>query len=802
MNKIIFVLSLLLVFSSSCSKTEKTVKNNQLKLWYETPAKKWTDAFPLGNGRLAAMCFGGTDTERFQLNEESLWAGCPSNPYADNFREKLTKLQNLVLAGEFEKANDFGIKNMTAGPTSFRSYEPLADLLIQFANKDSISDYKRELDLSTGICKVSYKVGDSEILRESFISAVDDVLCVRLVSTGKEKINCRIAMSRQKDARFTTLPGGKLNMDGQIIDIEAPDAYDDNAGGSGKGGKHMRFASRLQSKVSGGTVQTDNDGLVVENAKEVMVVFTAATDYNLSKLNFDSSIDPGQKAGNILAKIKNKSWKQLKDAHTQDHSLMFNRVSLDLGTTPNDTLPTDQRLLAFKNGTSDPGLAVQLFQFGRYLLMNSSREPAILPANLQGKWSERLWAPWEADYHLNVNLQMNYWPADVTNLTETVNPLLNWFEQITEVSKSLAKEMFDANGWFSFHASNPFGRVTPSASTFPSQFNNGVLDPLPGAWMVMNLWDHYEFTQDREFLRNKLYPLLSGASEFILDVLVKDSDGKLHFVPSTSPENQYLDTATGKMMRITSTSTYHLSIIKAVFKATTEAAAILGKSDKVCKRITEAEKLLPDFLIDKNGRISEWREERQEKEPGHRHLSHLLGVFPFALITPETPELFDAAKHSLAWREQNGHGGMGWAHAHALLMHARFLDREKAYESLHALLSKGNKSSLMNTIGPFQIDGNFGATAGIAEMLVQSHLKDENGNFILQLLPALPAEWQSGSVAGLCARGGFVVDIKWMDGKVTAASIFSEKGGSCKVRIRNNKIDLTLIGGEKWEYKL
>lgn len=802
MNKIIFVLSLILVFFSACSNTKKEVDNIQLKLWYETPAKKWTDAFPIGNGRLGAMCFGKPETERFQLNEESLWAGCQDNPYADDFREKLTKLQHLILAGEFEKANDFGLANMTAGPTSFRSYEPLADLLIQFENSDSISDYRRELDLSTGICKVTYKVGNSEIIRESFISAVGDALCIRFFSKGENKITCKIEMTRQKDAVFTALPGGKLNMDGQVFDIEAPDAYDDNAGGSGKGGKHMRFASRLQSKVLGGTIQPNSNQLVIENADEVVLVFTAVTDYNLSKLNFDSSINPGVKAETILAKIQDKSWQQLKDAHTQEHSSMFNRVSLDLGTSPNDTLPTDKRLLALKNGANDPGLAVQLFQFGRYLLMNSSRTPSILPANLQGIWSERMWAPWEADYHLNVNLQMNYWPADVTNLTETVNPLVNWFAQITEVSKPLAKEMFDANGWFSFHASNPFGRVTPSASTFNSQFNNGVLDPLPGAWMLMNLWDHYEFTQDKDFLRNKLYPLLSGASEFILDVLVKDSVGKLHFVPSSSPENQYLDTSTGKMMRITSTSTYHLSIILAVFEATTEAASILGEKDEVCNRITEAEKLLPDFLIDKNGRITEWREERIEKEPGHRHLSHLLGVHPFSLITPEKPELFAAAKNTLAWREQNGHGGMGWAHAHAQLMHARFLDGEKAVNSLHTLLTQGKKTSLMNTIGPFQIDGNFGATAGIAEMLIQSHLKDEKGNFILQLLPALPAEWQSGNVKGLKARGGFIVDMEWKDGKITTATIFSEKGGSCKVQIQQSIIDLTLKEGEEWEYKL
>ncbi len=798
LNSIVFFL-LATLFLLSCNKSQKPIGNSNLKLWYETPAQKWTDAFPLGNGHLAAMCFGGTDLERFQLNEESLWAGCQTNPFADNYRENLTKLQMMVLAGEFEKANDFGIANMTASPTSFRSYEPLADLLIQFKDTESVSNYKRELDLSTGICRVSYKVGDSEMVREAFISAVDDLLCIRLSAKGSGKINCNLAMTRQKDASITALPNGKLNMNGQIVDIEAPEGYDDNAGGSGPGGKHMRFASRLQSKISGGTIQPDSNRLVIENAEEVVLLFSAATDYNLSLLNFDPSIDPGMKAEKILKKVQNHSWNQLKEAHLSDHSSIFNRVSLDLGPSPNDTLPTDQRLAALKKGDKDPGLAVQLFQFGRYLLMNSSRTPAILPANLQGKWSEKLWAPWEADYHLNVNLQMNYWPADATNLTETIDPLINWFEQITEVSKPLAKEMYGAGGWFSFHASNPFGRVTPSASSLSSQFNNGVLDPLPGAWMVMNLWDHYEFSQDKQFLKQRLYPLLSGASEFILDVLVPDSNGQLHFVPSTSPENQYLDPATGKMMRITSTSTYHLSIIKALFKATSEAAAILNTNDEIVQRIAAAQQALPDFLIDNHGRITEWREERVEKEPGHRHLSHLLGVFPFSLITPDKPELFEAARQTLAWREQNGHGGMGWAHAHALLMHARFLEGQKAFKSLNTLLTQGKKSNLMNTIGPFQIDGNLGATAGIAEMLIQSHLKDENGHFIIQLLPALPANWPKGSFRGLCTRGGFEVDLRWDKGQIKTAVISSKKGGSCKVRFQDKTIDVSLTAGERKE---
>jgi len=794
-TKIEYVLLLLLPFFL-CGQQEIEL-NKETTLWYESPAKQWTDAFPLGNGKLGAMCYGGANEEHFQLNEETLWAGCPSNPYPEDYHGKLKTIQKMLLEGENEKANTFGLENMTAAPTSFRSYEPLADLRITFQGQDSITDYKRELDFSKGIYRVTYKTGDSERIRESFVSAVDNALCIRFVSSGKDKINCTIGLKRQKDAQVTAMSDGSLRLDGQIVDMEAPEGYDDNAGGSGEGGKHMRFAARLQSKIIGGSVKADGNTLKIKDANEVILKFTAATDYNLALLNFDASIDPGKKADQTLQKVVNTSWDVLKRSHLEEHGEMFDRASLYLGDSPNSSLPTDERLIAYKDGANDPGLEVQLFQFGRYLLMGSSRANTILPANLQGIWSERMWAPWEADFHLNINLQMNYWPADVTNLSETMHPLINWFEKIVETSKPLAKTIYNSDGWFSHHATNPFGRVTASASTPSSQFNNGVLDPLPGAWMVMSLWDHYEFTQDRIFLKEKLYPMLSGASAFILDVMVADSEGMLHFMPSSSPENQYRDVASGEMLRITSNSTYHLSIIKAVFKATLEAASILNTKNSLTEKIVNAQKALPDLPIAQNGRLMEWATEREEKEPGHRHLSHLLGAHPFSLITEETPEYFEAVRKSLAWREENGHGGMGWAYAHAQLMHARLLDGEKAYGRLKTLLSNGRTYSLLNTIGPFQIDGNLGGTAGVAEMLLQSHLKDEKGNFILHLLPAIPSEWSSGSLTGFKARGNFEVDMAWENNIILSATIYSKNGGACKVRFQDKILDVTLGQGEE-----
>ena len=784
-------------FFMACDKPSS--EDTNLKLWYDAPAQAWAHALPIGNGRLAAMNYGGISTERFQLNEESLWAGSQTNPYAEDFRENLTRIQDMVLAGKYAEAHDFGVDNLTARPTSFRSYEPLADLLIDFDGQGEVTDYKRELDLSTGISKVSYRSGNTRVEREAFISAVDDVLGIRLSFSGSEKINATIGLERFEGAEVTTHPGGALHLDGQVIDIEDPDGYDDNPGGSGPGGKHMRFAGRLLAKVDEGTLKAEKNRLVVENAGEVIILFTAATDYNLSMLNFDRTIDPGAQADKILENARSKTWKQFKASHIKEHSDMFNRVSLDLGPSPNDTLPTDRRIEAFKNGSEDQGLVVQLFQFGRYLLMGSSRSPAILPANLQGKWNEMEWAPWEADYHLNVNLQMNYWPSDVTNLSETNEPLIDWFEQIAANSRPYASEMYHAGGWFSCHATNPFGRVTPSASTPLSQFINGVLDPLAGAWMVMNLWDHYEYSQDKTLLKERIFPMLRGSSEFILDMLIPGNDGILNFVPSTSPEMGYIDPETGRIVRITATSTYHLSVIQAVFEATLEASDILDSDDPISDRIQKAQESLPAFPVNSDGRLMEWRQDFEEGDPGHRHLSHLLGIHPFWLINPDDPELFKAARKSLDWRKENGQGeGGGWSGAHASIMFAWFCDGDSALDGLETILHSF-EGTLLNARRIFQIDANFGATSAVAEMLIQSHRKDNQGNFIIHLLPAIPEKWTSGTVIGLRTRGGFEVDIEWEEEVLLSATVSSPSGGACKIRYRDKTMDLSLEPGEKQE---
>lgn len=802
MNRKILFLSLYLmaIGYSACTPAVQESANPALTLWYTSPAQQWANALPLGNGRLAAMVYGGIDTAHFTINEESLWAGSQANPIADNFNDHLKVYQQMILQGDLAGAHDFGLDKLTSKPTSFRSFEPFGDLFIDFPDQGEVTAYQRQLDMSTGLSTVRYTSGGREMVRQSFISAVDNALCIRISTSGDEKINCAIRYERFKDAQVTATDRGEINIVGQIIDVEAPDGYDDNSGGSGAGGKHMRFAGQMVAKTPNGVISSQNDKLLVRDADEVVIIFSAATDYNLSLMNFDRSLDPVGITENIVSAASKKNWKKLLAAHLKEHTELFNRVQLTLGTAEPADLPTDARIAALKQGATDNELMAQLFQFGRYLLMSSSRAPGKLPANLQGIWSEREWAPWEADYHLNVNLQMNYWPADVGHLSETLDPLMGWFEELTKYGEPVAKEMFNARGWCSGHATNPFGRVTPSASSPASQFNNGVLDMLAGAWMVMNLWDHYEYTQNKEWLK-RLYPLLTGASEFIIDALVPDSQGTLHFIPSGSPENAFADPATGKTVRGSATTTYHLSVIKAVFAATLEASKILHADDPVCAEIQRTEKLLPPFKIDYTGRLMEWSEDFEELIPTHRHFSHLLGVHPFGMINQEdTPDLFAAAQKSLAVRLAGRKSSTGWSGAQAALLSAWFADSNGAYNGLRHFLEVKRNKTFMHINNIFQIDANFGMTAAIAEMLIQSHKTDQEENVIIELLPAIPSDWGSGSVTGLCARGGFVIDMEWAEGKITSAQITSKTGGDCKVRIHDQLIAVSLKEGEQWAW--
>jgi len=428
-------------------------------------------------------------------------------------------------------------------------------------------------------------------------------------------------------------------------------------------------------------------------------------------------------------------------------------------------------------------------------LLSSSRAPGRLPANLQGIWSDRKWAPWEADYHLNINIQMNYWPAPVANLQETVDSLTGWFTRQAKRGEIGAKRLYDADGWVSFHCSNPFGRVTPSGSNTGSQFSNGSLDPLAGAWLATQLFDVWQFSPDRKQLK-AIYPILAGSSEFILDILVKCPDGKLRIVPSTSPENSYIDPKTGEQFRITQGSTYHMSIVRSIFDSTDRAAKILDIDNDLRKRIAEATAKLPPIQIGADGRILEWAKPYKEAHPGHRHVSHLIGLHPFDLITRDTPELFAAARKTIDARLANGGAGTGWSRAWTINFFARLGDGDEAEKHCREHLRRSTLPNLFDYHPPFQVDGNFGVAAGVCEMLIQSHVRNESDNFIIDMLPALPKAWQNGSVKGLKTRGGFTVDMKWSSGKLESAIIKSSNGKDCIVRYRGKTQNIKIRKGK------
>ena len=550
----------------------------------------------------------------------------------------------------------------------------------------------------------------------------------------------------------------------------------------------MKFAGELRLTATNGLVEAGDGVLEVKGAEEVILRLTSATDYNINLLDVDRSINPATLCKTILDKSANKPFDEIRKRHIEEHSGMFNRVSLSLGADTLSAIPTDERLAAVKNGGTDNGLITLYFQYGRYLLMGSSRAPAILPANLQGIWNKDMNAAWNSDFHTNINLQMNYWPAEVGNLTETTEALTSFMEKLVVPGTVTAREMYGTGGWTFHHLTDPFGRTGVADGVWG-------ITPLNGPWMTFPLYEHFLFTQDTSYLKERAYPMMKGAAEFVLGFLVESPEGYLVTNPSHSPENNFRDSKTGDVSALTYAATIDIEIVNALFDYCTEAAGILGVDKEFSEKLKEAQKRLPPVKVNSKGVIQEWIYDYDEPEPGHRHMSHLLGLYPLSQFTPEKPELFRAAEATIERRLSFGGGQTGWSKAWMISFFARLQKGDKAYENVMDLLKKCTLPNLFDTHPPFQIDGNFGGAAGIAEMLLQSH------NGVIRLLPALPSAWSSGEVKGLRARGGFEIDMKWSNGKLETAKISSEKGGKGEINYNGNSQMIKLAPGESIELK-
>ncbi len=761
--------------------------NPSLVLWYDQPAYDWTEALPVGNGRLGAMVYGGIEKEKIQFNEETLWSGQPHDYAHEGAYEVLDELRRLLWNGKQKQAHKLGNEKFMSQPFGQLSYQPFGNILLEFPGHDDASGYMRKLDLENAVASLIYKSEGITYKREIIASSPDQAIIIRLESSKKGALSFSIGMNSLHKEYDVQIAENVIIIKGKANN------YPEELGRDGKPYPKSKliFEARIKVISDGAEIVKQNEKITVEKATNVTLQLVAATSF----VNYnDISGNPSSRCDEYLDHLNGKTYKELKNSHIEDYQRLFKRVSLNLGHSEISYRNTKDRLRTFEQD-EDVSLVALLFQYGRYLLIASSRE-GTQPANLQGIWNDRLAPPWDSKYTININTEMNYWPAEITNLSELSDPLIRMVEDLSITGQKVAKDHYNLNGWVAHHNTDIWRGAAPI-----NDANHGIW-VSGGAWLCQQVWWHYQFTADEEYLKNRAYPVMKEASRFFIEYLVPDPDHPEWLVsgPSNSPEIGGLVMA----------PTMDHQIIRNLFANTIEAGEILETDKEFVEILKEKRSKIAPNLIGQYGQLQEWLVDKDDPENKHRHVSHLWGLHPGNEIHPlTTPELAEACKVTLS---QRGDGGTGWSRAWKINFWARLLDGDHSFLLLKNLMvpSRTNETNMQDMGGlytnlfdahpPFQIDGNFGATSGITEMLLQSHLRDTNGDYFLDILPALPSAFPEGDVAGIKGRGGFELTITWKESELVSVEVLSLNGNNLNLRYKNELISVKTIAGETYKY--